>query len=67
MCVLLHVDGEPDSLALARALVREARLGVAPGMAFGNVGESFLRWCVAQPAAALQDVTERLARLLAPR
>lgn len=67
MYVLLRVDGEPDSLALARALVREARLGLAPGVAFGDGGEGFLRWCVARPAATLQDGVERLARFLATR
>jgi aspartate/methionine/tyrosine aminotransferase len=67
MYVLLRVDGEPDSLALARALVREARLGLAPGVAFGDGGEGFLRWCVARPEASLQDGVERLARFLATR
>ena len=67
MYVLLRVDGEPDSLALAKALVREARLGLAPGVAFGDGGEGFLRWCVARPAATLQDGVDRLARFLATR
>jgi len=67
MYVLLRVDGEPDSLELAKALVREARLGLAPGVAFGDGGEGYLRWCVARPAATLQDGVDRLARFLATR
>jgi aspartate/methionine/tyrosine aminotransferase len=67
MYVLLRVDGERDSLALAKALVRDARLGLAPGVAFGETCEGWLRWCVARPAATLQDGAERLARFLAGR
>jgi aspartate/methionine/tyrosine aminotransferase len=67
MYVLLRVEGERDSLALAKALVREARLGLAPGIAFGESCEGWLRWCVARPAATLQDGAARLARHLAGR
>jgi aspartate/methionine/tyrosine aminotransferase len=67
MYVMLRVDGEPDSLALAKALVRDARLGLAPGIAFGPQSEGWLRWCVARPADALQDGAGRLARFLAAR
>jgi aspartate/methionine/tyrosine aminotransferase len=67
MYVLLRVDGERDSLALAKALVRDARLGLAPGVAFGEACEGWLRWCVARPAATLQDGADRLAGFLARR
>ncbi|MEI7445611.1 MAG: pyridoxal phosphate-dependent aminotransferase [Burkholderiales bacterium] len=67
MYVLLQVDGESDSLALAKALVRDARLGLAPGVAFGDGGEGFLRWCVARPAATLREGVDRLSRFLAAR
>jgi len=67
MYVMLRVDGEPDSLTLAKALVRDARLGLAPGIAFGPQSEGWLRWCVARPADALQDGAGRLARFLASR
>jgi aspartate/methionine/tyrosine aminotransferase len=67
MYVLLRVEGEPDSLALAKALVREARLGLAPGVAFGPQCEGYLRWCVARPPAVLQEGARRLARYLASR
>ena len=67
MYVLLRVDGERDSLVLAKALVHEARLGLAPGVAFGPEGEGWLRWCVARPAATLEDGVDRLAAFLARR
>jgi aspartate/methionine/tyrosine aminotransferase len=42
-----RVPGEPDSVALAKRLVTEAGLGLAPGAAFGAAGEGWLRWCFA--------------------
>ena len=59
------VEGEPDSLALAKRLVTEAGLGLAPGAAFGPEGEGWLRWCFASrdPARLVQGV-ERLERFL---
>ena len=67
MYVLLRVDGKPDSLALAKALAREARLGLAPGIAFGPQCEGYLRWCIARPPATLHEGVERLAGFLATR
>ena len=43
----LRVEGHDDSLALARRLVAEHGLGLAPGVAFGPEGEGWLRWCFA--------------------
>jgi aspartate/methionine/tyrosine aminotransferase len=61
----LRIDGEDNSLALAKRLVREAGLGLAPGAAFGAEAEGWLRWCFAsrEPARLTQGV-ERLARTL---
>lgn len=42
-----RVEGEPDSLLLAKRLVAEQGLGLAPGAAFGPEGEGWLRWCFA--------------------
>jgi aspartate/methionine/tyrosine aminotransferase len=60
MYVLLRIDGEPDSLALAKSLVSKARLGLAPGIAFGPESEGFLRWCTARPAETLRLGIDRL-------
>ena len=67
MYAFLRIEGETDSLALAKALVRERRLGLAPGVAFGPEGEGFLRWCFAKPIPELLDGTERLRAHLAGR
>lgn len=42
-----RVDGCTDSLSLAKDLVVQAGLGLAPGAAFGPEGEGWLRWCFA--------------------
>jgi len=65
--VMVSVEGETDSLALAKSLVREAGLGLAPGSAFGASCEGYLRWCIARPAPVLQEGADRLARFLAGR
>ena len=66
MYAFLRVEGETDSLALAKWLVTEHGLGLAPGTAFGDEAEGWLRWCFAsrQPQRLLQGV-DRLARALA--
>ncbi len=67
MYVMLRIRGEDDSLALAKRLVSEAALGLAPGAAFGPEGEGWLRWCFAVSEEALEDGLDRLARWLASR
>jgi aspartate/methionine/tyrosine aminotransferase len=60
------VEGEADSLALAKRLVAEAGLGLAPGAAFGPEGEGWLRWCFAsRDPNRLVEGVERLKRFLA--
>jgi aspartate/methionine/tyrosine aminotransferase len=54
-----------DSLVLCKRLAREAKLGLAPGVAFGPEGEGFVRWCFASSEARLAEGVERLARALA--
>jgi aspartate/methionine/tyrosine aminotransferase len=67
MYAFFRVPGHDDSLALAKALVRECRLGLAPGVAFGPEGEGWLRWCFAKPPALLAEGADRLARFLRGR
>ena len=56
--------GSDDSLALAKRLVAEHGLGLAPGAAFGAEGEGWLRWCFAsRDPARLDRGLERLAQL----
>ena len=66
MYAFLQVAEAADSLAFAKRLVSEHGLGLAPGAAFGDEGEGWLRWCFASrdPSRLLQGV-ERLRRALA--
>jgi aspartate/methionine/tyrosine aminotransferase len=67
MYAFFRLRGLTDSLALCKRLVREARLGLAPGSAFGPEGEGFVRWCFAADTARLADGVARLSRFLATR
>ena len=60
-----RVDGQADSLGLAKRLVAESGLGLAPGAAFGPEGEGWLRWCFAsRDPSRLVEGAERLAAFL---
>jgi aspartate/methionine/tyrosine aminotransferase len=65
MYVFFQIAGHDDSVALAKRLINEAGLGLAPGVAFGPEGEGWLRWCFAASDAALDAGVDRLARWLA--
>jgi aspartate/methionine/tyrosine aminotransferase len=65
MYAFFRIDGVTDSMAFCRRLVRDAKLGLAPGSAFGPEGEGFVRWCFASTDARLDDGVTRLARFLA--
>jgi aspartate aminotransferase len=58
--LMFQVDGEPDSYKLAMRLVDEARVGMAPGAAFGTGGEGFLRLCFAASTKRLAEAMDRL-------
>lgn len=60
MYVFFSLPGAQNSLALCKSLVRDARLGLAPGSAFGPEGEGFVRWCYACDTARLDAGLERL-------
>jgi aspartate/methionine/tyrosine aminotransferase len=53
-----------DSRALALRLIDEANVGLAPGSAFGEGGEAYLRLCFARKAEDLEEVVRRLAPVL---
>ena len=57
-----RIAGTDDSVTLAKRLIAEAGLGLAPGAAFGPEGEGWLRWCFATTAEALDDGLARLAK-----
>lgn len=65
MYAFFRLEGFDDSLALAKRLVAEAGLGLAPGNAFAPEAQGWLRWCFASkdPQRLVQGV-ERLRRWL---
>ena len=65
MYAFFRVEGQDDSLAFAKRLVTEAGLGLAPGAAFGDEAEGWLRWCFASnDPGRLTLGVERLSRFL---
>jgi aspartate/methionine/tyrosine aminotransferase len=65
MYAFFRIEGQGDSLALAKRLVRDVGLGLAPGAAFGSEGEGWLRWCFAsRDIGRLEQGVERLGRYL---
>ena len=58
MYAFFRIEGQDDSLGLAKRLVVEAGLGLAPGAAFGDEAQGWLRWCFAahDPARLTQGV-----------
>ena len=58
MYAFFQIEGFNDSLTLAKRLVTEAGLGLAPGNAFGAEAQGWLRWCFASkdPARLVEGV-----------
>jgi aspartate/methionine/tyrosine aminotransferase len=67
MYLFFRVDGETDTLALCKRLVADAGLGLAPGSAFGDEGEGYIRWCFASSLERLEQGVGRLSRFLQQR
>ncbi|WP_420821228.1 pyridoxal phosphate-dependent aminotransferase [Ramlibacter rhizophilus] len=66
MYAFFQLAGQGDSLGVAKRLVREAGLGLAPGSAFAPEAEGWLRWCFAtRELSRLEEGVERLAGWLA--
>jgi hypothetical protein len=62
-----RIAGLTDSFAFARALLREARVAVAPGSAFGAGGEGAIRICCAADESVLEPAMERFRKFLERR
>jgi len=66
MYAFFKLGGFDDSLAVAKRLVAEAGLGLAPGNAFAPEAQGWLRWCFAsKDIARLDEGVARLGRWLA--
>ena len=68
MYAFFRLEGCADSLEVAKRLVAEAGLGLAPGNAFGAEAQGWLRWCFASrdPQRLVQGA-ERLGTWLKAR
>jgi hypothetical protein len=59
-----RIQGLSDSFDFALSLLRETRVAVAPGSAFGKGGEGAIRICCAADESVLEPAMERLARFI---
>jgi aspartate aminotransferase len=62
-----RIEGLADSFAFCRQLLEETRVGLAPGVAFGEGGEGSIRICYAAERSILEPAMERLAEFLQRR
>ncbi len=62
--VFPRVSGIDDSFAFCLRLLREQKVGLAPGSAFGAGGEGSIRLCYAAERSVLEPALERLAHFL---
>ncbi|MDE2487858.1 MAG: pyridoxal phosphate-dependent aminotransferase [Alphaproteobacteria bacterium] len=64
MYAFFRIAGCTDSVALAKQLIEEAQVGLAPGLAFGEQGKGWLRWCFAHRPEKNAAGLKRLAAFL---
>jgi aspartate aminotransferase len=67
MYAFFRVEGVTDSVAFAKDLIDKAGIGLAPGSAFGEDGQGWLRWCFANRPETNSAGLEKLAGYLALR
>jgi aspartate/methionine/tyrosine aminotransferase len=68
MYAFFKLDGFDDSLDVAKRLVAEAGLGLAPGSAFAPEAQGWLRWCFAsKDVSRLGQGVDRLQTWLSSR
>ncbi|NTF40860.1 pyridoxal phosphate-dependent aminotransferase [Rhizobium rhizogenes] len=60
----LKIDGVTDSRRAAIDIVDKTGVGLAPGTAFGEGGELFMRACFLRDPAKVADAAERLSRYI---
>ena len=60
----LKIDGVTDSRRAAIDIVDKTGVGLAPGTAFGQGGELFMRACFLRDPAKVADAAERLSRYI---
>jgi aspartate/methionine/tyrosine aminotransferase len=60
-----QIEGVDDSFSFALTLLKETKVAVAPGIAFGNGGEGAIRICCAADMSILEEAMERIGNYLA--
>ena len=61
---MFEVEGVTDTLAFCKDVVRNSRVGLAPGIAFGRGAETLIRLCYAKSAENLETAMDRLEAYL---
>lgn len=61
------IEGMTDSAATVHRIIDEAKVGFAPGSAFGPGGEGFLRMCYLKDRATLAEALNRFAEWMTIR
>ena len=54
-----QIEGLKDSLSFAKKLLLETRVGMVPGIAFGEAGNGYLRMCFAASESVLEPALDR--------
>lgn len=62
--LFLAIEGESDSRSLALRLIDEAGIGLAPGTAFGDGGQGYVRLCFARSPESMRETSDRLLNWL---
>ncbi len=62
---MFEVAGVADTMAFCKRAVAEARIGMAPGTAFGAGAEKYVRLCTAKSPELLTEAMDRLERFVA--
>jgi len=60
----LRIKGATNSKDIAFRLIDEANVGLAPGNAFGDAGEGYLRLCYLRKAEDLEEAVRRIGAAL---
>ncbi len=62
--LFFSVEGEKDAVKLAKRLVDEANVGLAPGEAFGLGGDGYLRACFLRDIEQVKTAAARMAECI---